>query len=99
MEYPTLQGKLIMPEYGRKHTTNDYTRAFDRKPRRKNTLCANNYQHQVGNMFPYLRDVNDFKHKLWDHVAIMSDFKLDIEISLRNCSGRKPVYPTRNNPL
>lgn len=30
-------------------------------------------------MFPHLRDVNDFKHKLWDHVAIMSDFKLDID--------------------
>ena len=33
----------------------------------------------MGNMFPYLRDVNDFKHKLWDHVAIMSNFKLDID--------------------
>ena len=30
-------------------------------------------------MFPHLRDVADFKHKLWDHLAIMSDFKLDID--------------------
>lgn len=30
-------------------------------------------------MFPHLRDVPDFKHKLWDHLAIMSDFKLDID--------------------
>ncbi|MEG1573884.1 MAG: DUF4290 domain-containing protein, partial [Bacteroidales bacterium] len=29
--------------------------------------------------FPHLRDVPDFKHKLWDHLAIMSDFKLDIK--------------------
>jgi hypothetical protein len=33
----------------------------------------------MGNMFPHLRDVNDFKHILWDHLAIMSDFKLSIE--------------------
>jgi len=30
-------------------------------------------------MYPYLRDINEFKHKLWDHIAIMSDFKLDID--------------------
>ena len=33
----------------------------------------------MGNMNPHLRDINDFKHKLWDHLAIMSDFKLDID--------------------
>ena len=30
-------------------------------------------------MNPHLRDVNDFKHKLWDHLAIMSNFSLDID--------------------
>ena len=33
----------------------------------------------MGGMFPHLRDVPDFKHKLWDHLAIMSGFKLDID--------------------
>lgn len=33
----------------------------------------------MGNLYPYLRDVAEFKHKLWDHLAIMSDFKLDID--------------------
>ncbi|HOI49989.1 MAG TPA: DUF4290 domain-containing protein, partial [Prolixibacteraceae bacterium] len=33
----------------------------------------------MGNLYPYLRDVPDFKHKLWDHLAIMADFKLDID--------------------
>ena len=28
---------------------------------------------------PTLRDIPDFKHKLWDHLAIMADFKLDID--------------------
>jgi hypothetical protein len=33
----------------------------------------------MGNLNPHLRDVADFKHKLWDHLAIISDFKLDID--------------------
>jgi hypothetical protein len=33
----------------------------------------------MGNLYPYLRDVAEFKHKLWDHLAIMTDFKLDID--------------------
>jgi hypothetical protein len=31
------------------------------------------------NMQPNLRDVPDFKHKLWDQLFIMSNFKLDVE--------------------
>jgi hypothetical protein len=41
--------------------------------------CANAIIGTMGNLFPYLRDINDFKHILWDHLAIMSDFKLDID--------------------
>lgn len=41
--------------------------------------CANTIINIMGGMFPHLRDVPDFKHKLWDHLAIMSDFKLDIK--------------------
>jgi hypothetical protein len=33
----------------------------------------------MGNMNPHLRDIVDFKHKLWDHLAIISEFDLDIE--------------------
>jgi hypothetical protein len=33
----------------------------------------------MGNLNPHLRDVADFKHKLWDHLAVISDFKLDID--------------------
>lgn len=33
----------------------------------------------LGTMNPHLRDTGDFKHKLWDHIALMSDFKLDID--------------------
>lgn len=33
----------------------------------------------MGNLYPHLRDVPDFRHKLWDHLAIMSEFQLDID--------------------
>lgn len=33
----------------------------------------------MGNLNPTLRDTEDFKHKLWDHLFIMSDFRLDVD--------------------
>ena len=47
--------------------------------REERTRCAYSIISTMGNLFPNLRDVEDFKHKLWDHLAIMSDFKLDID--------------------
>ena len=78
MDYPTLQGKLIMPEYGR-NIQQMIAHALTIEDREERTRCVKTVINIMGNMFPYLRDVNDFKHKLWDHVAIMSDFKLDID--------------------
>lgn len=78
MEYPTLQGKLIMPEYGR-NIQQMIVHAMTIEDREERTRCVKSIINIMGNLFPYLRDVNDFKHKLWDHVAIMSDFQLDID--------------------
>ncbi len=78
MDYPTLQGKLIMPEYGR-NIQQMVSHALTIEDREERTRCVQTIINIMGNMFPYLRDVNDFKHKLWDHVAIMSDFQLDID--------------------
>jgi hypothetical protein len=33
----------------------------------------------MGNLNPHLRDIVDFKHKLWDHLAIIAEFDLDID--------------------
>jgi hypothetical protein len=78
MEYNTQLKKLALPEYGRNiQNMVDYCVAIEDREERK--LCANTIIDIMGNMFPHLRDVNDFKHILWDHLAIMSDFKLDID--------------------
>ena len=34
---------------------------------------------EKGNLNPLLRDTPEFTHKLWDHMFIMSDFKLDVD--------------------
>jgi hypothetical protein len=78
MDYPTLQGKLIMPEYGR-NIQQMVKHAMNIEDREERTRCVQTIINIMGNLFPYLRDVNDFKHKLWDHLAIMSDFQLDID--------------------
>lgn len=78
MEYSSSKGKLTMPEYGR-NIQQMINHAMTIEDREERTQCVNTIINTMGNLFPYLRDVNDFKHKLWDHVAIMSDFKLDID--------------------
>lgn len=78
MKYNTQREKLALPEYGRNiQNMVDYCVSLPDKDERKK--CADSVIDIMGNMFPHLRDVNDFKHILWDHLAIMSDFKLDID--------------------
>jgi hypothetical protein len=33
----------------------------------------------MGQLNPHLRDVDDFRHKLWTHLFVMSDFNLDVD--------------------
>ena len=76
--YNTQQKKMQLPEYGRS-VQNMVDHALTIEDRQERQRCANTIINIMGNMFPQLRDVPDFKHKLWDHLAIMSDFKLDID--------------------
>ena len=78
MEYNTQRKKMELPEYGRS-VQNMVDHALTIEDRAERQRCANTIINIMGGMFPHLRDVPDFKHKLWDHLAIMSDFKLDID--------------------
>ncbi len=56
----------------------------------------------MGFLNPHLRNVEDFRHKLWDHLFLISDFKLDVEspypIPTRETLKAKPhplPYPKR----
>lgn len=64
MKYNTEEKKLVMPEYGRNiQNMVDYCITIQDREERKR--CADTIINIMGNMFPHLRDVNDFKHILW----------------------------------
>jgi len=77
-DYNTQRKKLVLPEYGRNvyKMVEHLMSIEDREERNK---AARAIISIMGNLNPHLRDVADFKHKLWDHLFIMSDFKLDID--------------------
>lgn len=78
MEYYTEKEKLILPEYGR-NIQQMVNHALTIEDKAERTRCVHSIIAIMGKLFPHLRDVNDFKHKLWDHLAIMSNFTLDID--------------------
>ena len=78
MIYNTQQKRMPLPEYGRS-IQNMVNHALTLEDTAERQRCANSIINIMGSMFPHLRDVPDFKHKLWDHLAIMSDFKLEIK--------------------
>ena len=78
LDYNTQLKKLALPEYGRNiQQMVDHCCSISDKEER--TRCAYTIIRSMGNLFPQLRDEADYKHKLWDHLDIMSDFKLDID--------------------
>ena len=103
MRYNTAEKKLALPEYGRNiQNMVDYCVTIEDREERKH--CANTIINIMGNMFPHLRDVNDFKHILWDHLAIMSDFKLDIDypyeiVKKEDLNTRPPRLPYSNSRI
>ena len=78
MDYNSQRKKLPLPEYGR-NIQNMVDFLFTIEDKEKRNRHAQTVIDVMGNLYPYLRDVAEFKHKLWDHLAIMSDFKLDID--------------------
>ena len=78
MQYNTQRKRMPLPEYGRSIQNMVY-HALTIEDRAERQKCANTIINIMGNMFPHLRDVPDFKHKLWDHLAIMANFQLDID--------------------
>ena len=78
MEYNTARSAMNIPEYGR-NVQNMVDHCLSIEDREKRNAVAKSIIDVIGNLNPHLRDVPDFKHKLWDHLFIMSDFKLDVD--------------------
>jgi len=78
LEYNTERGKLLISEYGR-IIQKMIKVAVEEPNKEKRQLIANEIIKLMGQLNPHLRDVADYKHKLWDHLFVMSDFKLDVD--------------------
>jgi hypothetical protein len=69
---------MALPEYGRNvQKMVDHIKSIqdrDERNRAAKTIIS-----IMGNLNPHLRDVGDFKHKLWDHLALIANFELDID--------------------
>lgn len=78
LDYNTQREKLVLPEYGREiQSMVDHAVAI--KDRAERQHCAESIIAIMDHMFPDGADAEDHHRKLWDHLAIMSGFKLDID--------------------
>jgi len=96
LEYNTEREHLIIPEYGR-HMQKMINYAKTRETKEERNKLANGIIAVMGNMQPHLRDVPDFKHKLWDQLFIMSNFELDADSPYP--IPTKEIYEERPEPL
>lgn len=78
MEYNTTREHLIIREYGR-HIQKmvDFVLTIEDRDRR--TENAHTIIELMGFLNPQVKQVEDYKHKLWDHLHLISDFKLDVD--------------------
>jgi len=67
-----------MPEYGRHiHQMVEHAVGIENREERNN--AAYTIVSVMGALMPHLRDIPDFKHKLWSHLLFISNYKLDID--------------------
>jgi hypothetical protein len=78
LEYNGHRPHLIIPEYGR-HIQKLIDHCIKIEDIAERNKMAKAIVDVMGNLQPHLRDVPDFKHKLWDQLFIMSDFKLEVD--------------------
>src|SRR5215208_3952787 len=101
MEYNTIRNQLVMREYGR-HIQKmiEHLLSIEDPDRRQANSQA--VIELMGFLNPHLKNVEDFRHKLWDHLFLISDFKLEVKspypIPTRETLKGKPKplpYPKR----
>ena len=77
-DYNTRRPQMVIPEYGR-NIQKMVEHAITIEDRSERNKVAQAIINVMGQLNPHLRDITDFKHKLWDHIFIISDFKLDVD--------------------
>lgn len=78
MDYNSTREKLIIPEYGR-NVQQMAAYVVSIEDREKRTNLAKVLIGVMAQLHPENRDTADYKQKLWDHLHIISGFKLDVD--------------------
>lgn len=105
LDYNTQRERLVLPEYGREvQQMVDYCVSL--KSRAERQRCANTIIAVMERMMPHTYENKDYKQKLWDHLALMSGFQLDIDypcdITEAHKMLQKPApmrYPMKRIPV
>ena len=104
LDYNTQREKLILPEYGRE-VQKMVDHAITIEDRTERQHCAETIVQIMGKMLPQNSN-EDHEQMLWDHLALMSGFKLDIDYpydvtqALKIASKPEPLgYPMTNIPV
>lgn len=78
MEYNTSRSRMLMPEYGRNvQSMVEYLLTVE--DRAKRLQQAEIIIELMGTLNPHLKQIEDYKHKLWDHLYQMTNFNLDVD--------------------
>lgn len=96
MEYNTTRNHLTMREYGRhiQRMVEHLLTIEDRETRQRQAYVVIEL---MGFLNPHLKNVEDFRHKLWDHLFYVSDFKLDVDSPYP--IPKKETYKAKPGPL
>lgn len=78
MEYNTSRNHLEVKEYGR-HIQKMIEYVLTIEDREKRNMQAKAVIELMGFLNPHLKNVEDFRHMLWDHLFVISNFKLDVD--------------------
>ncbi len=78
LDYNTHRHKLELPEYGREvQRMVEY--AMTITDRRERQRCAETIVKIMQRVSPQMSRTKDSQHKYWDHLAVISNFQLDID--------------------
>ncbi|MCM1078586.1 MAG: DUF4290 domain-containing protein [Bacteroidales bacterium] len=105
LDYNTRRERMKMPEYGRcVHAMIKQCMAMENRSDRQRG--AENIVKTMELMHPEIRQTPDYKQKLWDHLAIMCDFRLDIDYPFDISAAKKAAcrpspmdYPKSRIPV
>ena len=103
LDYNTQRSTLIFKEYGRNiQKLVDY--AANERDLIKRQAIAEYIIGLMGQMNPHLKNVEQFRHKLWDHLFMISKYKLEVtspypETEIETAKAEPPKVPYPKSSL